>query len=307
MILSCLPEVVICIDPAMNKNASAKYGYVPTNYYRGGSMDWKFIGWNGVDVNISSTDILNDILNMKLDEEEFKAHVLYNLYFKDRGGRKEFPVIDSRMLLFPHGRCILIKPPNKKVSHLHFYVNTTTLSKSTQGSSYTLNVFLMDPINSPLMFPMNFQMKGDHMKIPVKTLKDKTKSWSFSIRVSRSIHVKDDPLFDCFEYDKEAGTYGDCVRNEMKKIFEERLNCTPPMLATSMDQICNKKFNLTKTEDWEIFELFWNNYFDFEPMLCKRPCSQTTYEVDLQQIYEVEELLLTLTIKILFEFFWFSF
>ena len=51
--------------------------------------------------------------------------------------------------------------------------------------------------------------------------------------------------------------------------------------------MCNVRFNLTKDESREIFDLFWNNYLNFEPSLCRRPCTHTTYEVQLKQVMEV--------------------
>ena len=51
--------------------------------------------------------------------------------------------------------------------------------------------------------------------------------------------------------------------------------------------MCNVRFNLTKDESREIFDLFWNNYLNFEPSRCRKPCTHTTYEVQLKQVMEV--------------------
>merc|ERR1712032_1700824 len=127
------------------------------------------------------------------------------------------------------------------------------------SSDVNLNVFLMDPVNSPLIFPMNFQMLGNHIKVPLEK-----HLFSFLIRTSRSYHVEDDPAFDCREYNQED-TYGNCVKQELVKIFEQGLNCTPPLLASETDQMCNERFNVTREESARIFDLFVNNYVDFEP------------------------------------------
>ena len=40
-------------------------------------------------------------------------------------------------------------------------------------------------------------------------------------------------------------------------MFKERLNCTPPLLSSETDQMCDTRFNLTEAEDAEIFQMFW--------------------------------------------------
>ena len=107
-----------------------------------------------------------------------------------------------------------------------------------------MKVFLMDPINAPHIYPIDLQMKGDHIKIPLS----RGVSWFyFIIRVSRSYHVMGDPLFDCQEY-SEQETYGECVREDLKKIFEAKLGCTPPVLASRPDEMCSEWYNQTKEE-----------------------------------------------------------
>ena len=78
------------------------------------------------------------------------------------------------------------------------------------------------------------------------------------------------------------------------KIFEQNLNCTPPLLATEPDQMCNERFN---DESERIFELFMNNYIDFEPSDCKTPCTQTRYKIHSNEKAEQKELVIKLTFK----------
>ena len=151
----------------------------------------------------------------------------------------------------------------------------------------------MDPINDPLIYPNDLQMKGDHIQIPL----NKDIFWrTFTVRVSRSYHVKDDPLYDCQEYSQD-NTYSECIQEELKDIFEEKLNCSPPDLAKEPDEMCNKMFNKTKEESAEIFETFWNHYYNFEPSICKTPCTKTTYEVRLNSEQNYDELGLKLTFE----------
>ena len=123
-------------------------------------------------------------------------------------------------------------------------------------------------------------MNGDHVKVPLKLPNKKGRHWSFMIRVSISSHVEGNPLFDCKEYNP-LHTYGDCIQEELENIFEKKLKCIPPMLARDTDNMCNARYNISKDEGREIFELFWNNYRYFEPSLCKTPCTQTKYEIFL--------------------------
>ena len=45
--MSDLPDVVMCLDPALNLTNIAKYGYNNGFYYRGSVNGTDFIGWNG--------------------------------------------------------------------------------------------------------------------------------------------------------------------------------------------------------------------------------------------------------------------
>ena len=76
-----------------------------------------------------------------------------------------------------------------------------------------LNVFLVDPINSPVIFPDFFQMKGVQMRIPIQ----KNTFNSFVIRTLRSYQVEGNPTFLCKEYNQD--------QNWAKLIF--KLNDVP--------------------------------------------------------------------------------
>ena len=183
------PDVVVCVDPVFNESALKNFGYNGMSYFHGGSSDDDhFIGWNGIDGKHNSTYILNKILTVGLLNS-------FNLYFKDKTGNNSRPRVQFRMLLYPHGRCLFIKPPERQMSfkHLFLWSNASKLS-----SDVHLNVFLMDPVNSPLIFPMDFQMKGSHIRAPLEK-----KYISFIIRTSRSCHVEGDPAFDCREYNQD--------------------------------------------------------------------------------------------------------
>ena len=163
----------------------------------------------------------SDISIVKEDEV-----LINNVTFKDRNGKTNYPKVQHRMLLHPRGRCLLIKPSKEEtMSFKHLYLYTIATQKfNASDVPFTLNVFLMDPVDSPLIYPLDVQMKGDHIKVPLETFRTKGKFWDFTIKISRSYHVESDPRFQCKEYNQE-NAYGQCVREELKSIFEQKLNC----------------------------------------------------------------------------------
>ena len=187
--LNTFPDVVVCVDPMFYKTDLESFGYQPRSYYRGGSLNETFIGWNGQDGKHNSTHILNKILTGGMLES-------FNVHFRDKIGKTKKGIGQFGMLLDPHGKCLLIKPPEEAMSFKTLHLDSTAVNKFHQGQ-FTLNVFLMDPVNSPLLFPIDFQMNGDHIQVPLR------KSYStFVIRTLRSYHVEGDPLFDCKEYNQ---------------------------------------------------------------------------------------------------------
>ena len=175
-----------------------------------------------------------------------------------------------------------VKSIDKHTSFISLYVNEAFLEylKKSDKNSPMLDVLLMDPANSPLIFPHNFQMRGDRIRVPFDL------GWRiFTIKVLRFQNLNNDPHFDCEEYN-EVNSYGASLKKELRNIYEVALNCTPPLLSEepSADvDVCNKRFNVTEDEGNKIRDLFDNN-FNFKPTFCKKPCTQTTYEVQSMQV-----------------------
>ena len=97
--------------------------------------------------------------------------------------------------------------------------------------------------------------------------------------------------------DKE-NTYENCVQNELKSIFEEQLNCTPPLIARKTDQVCDERFHVSRHMSNKLYAMFLNNYQDFEPVHCKKPCTQTKYEIEkIAGLTEEDYLVIKLTFK----------
>ena len=97
--------------------------------------------------------------------------------------------------------------------------------------------------------------------------------------------------------DKE-NTYENCVQNELKSIFEEQLNCTPPLIARETDRICDERFHVSRHMSYKVYKMFLNKYQDFEPVHCKKPCTQTKYEIEkTAELTEDDYLVIKLTFK----------
>ena len=140
----------------------------------------------------------------------------------------------------------------KNISWITLDLNTTNISKLSNDSG--INVFLMDPANSLLMFPITFQMKG----IPIRVeLKDKGYH-RFQTRISQYRNVEENPQFNCKDYSLD-NTYGECVRKELIGRYIGMFNCTPPWLQAS--KRCNKRLNLKEAETEKLNELlFFDRY-----------------------------------------------
>ena len=93
LVASTFPNVLACVDPPYNQSILEKHGYPTGSYYRGGSLDRQFIGWNGMDGKQNSTKILNDILIVKEDEVPID-----NINFYDKNGKKKLSKIGAHWL-----------------------------------------------------------------------------------------------------------------------------------------------------------------------------------------------------------------
>ena len=245
------PYVVICGDPVIDQNSSKKYGYDdPSAYWGGRNGSWygSFIGWNGREGKDNSTEIRDQLLNVKAESGllESDYYVLLDGSYGFNNQSNEFI-----MVTFPYGRCQLVRPPDD----LNITGHWLTPSETTLNLFTSLNILLMDPVNSPLVFPTNFQMKGSPIKAHMKT---SNKDWHpYQVKVSQSHHLPGDPQYACKEYSLND-TYSHCIKREWKMRFLKLLNCTPPMLDA--DHTCDVRFDPKQIQSWKIDELFfyWN-------------------------------------------------
>ena len=187
------------------------YGYQQMSCYRGGSTEQEFIGWNGLSGKPNSTHILNDILNVRLDE------VLMFTFTKASEGIPERWSTKSFWILAVDVWWSNLQSTRSWPSSI--FIWNQSKQPSTIALRFPSHWMCSWWTNSPLIYPKDAQMQGDHIKVPLKLPNNKGRHCSFTIRVSVSSHVEGDPLFDCKEYGP-LHTYGDCIQEELKNIFE---------------------------------------------------------------------------------------
>ena len=278
--ISDLPEVVACMDPGFNNSTLTKYGYNINYYWKGISVRnrEKFVGWNGdKHYNKSSHEILEEVL---LFPKKSHGLLRYAKYFQGVDDSKDAKVT-FRMLISPLGRCMVISPPSQENSG-HFKPDTLRMVFSNaivdhlKFSSAKLRVFFMDNVNSPKYNPDNMEMVGDQIEIgPGKN------TFSFRTRISRSEHVKGDPLFDCTIY-TEDNSFEDCIKKFSKETFEKEIGCQPPPFADDIHNICNQKFNFSPYETCVIEKRMDHIVSTNLRSNCQVPCTKTTYTTRLK-------------------------
>ena len=247
-----IPDVVICGDPAIDQNSTKSYGYKdPAAYWHGSKDSWGglFFGWNGKEGQNNSTEIRDDLLNVKMGKGlvDLDQYVL----LKERDYQTNNLPAEFMMVTFPYGRCQVLKPPKDlKFSERWLWFNETTVKHFS-----SLNILLMDPVNSPLVFPANFQMRGSPISVELNDHHQKRGWYPYQVKVSQSRHVQDNPQYDCKEYSLND-TYGECIKEEWKARFLKLLNCTPPLLDAS--QMCDNRFALNWTESTYVYELIYH-------------------------------------------------
>ena len=111
------PYALICGDPAIDQKSAHKYGYDdPSAYWGGRNGSWygSFIGWNGREGKDNSTEIRDQLLNVKAESGllESDYYVLLDGSYGFNNQSDEFI-----MVTFPYGRCQLGVPdqfPNER-------------------------------------------------------------------------------------------------------------------------------------------------------------------------------------------------
>ena len=265
-----LPVVAICLEDGYNDLALAEHGYHIGSYYRGALQpnSSHFIGWSGEkDEKMSSGAILEETLVLPKSEEL----IISAGFTRDN---VNFEKADVSFSTFGHkiGRCMLISPPPNATYHHRLSVRfNDTVFHRFNLSSVKMRIYLMDKANSPQLYPDEMEMAGSSLWVGL----DRS-FYMFQTRISKSVHVDDDPLFDCDVYTQE-NSYDKCIRKDIKALFAMELGCQPPYLSENKDDICNKKFNVSDSRSIEIFSLFWHLLFKDMKYTCTFPCTKTTY------------------------------
>ena len=163
------------------------------------------------------------------------------------------------MAIYPFGRCLVIRPPSQQTlddfKPKYIYVNfNNTYVDQLKLSSVKVKIFLMDNINSPKLNPDDMEMVGDQIETRLEP-----KSLTYRTRISKSEHVTGDPLFDCTVYTID-NSYDDCIRSELKDLFQNEIACQPPNFANNRDEMCNQKFNVSDKK-WEKINKMFQQIF----------------------------------------------
>ena len=96
------PEISVCLDPGLNSTAISDLGYKHSlSFYTGSMDDQKFVGRNGIG---EKKNIVEEIINMKLDQQFFKEVVSYTKGYVLRDVEQSYT-----HPLYPRGRCLTLK------------------------------------------------------------------------------------------------------------------------------------------------------------------------------------------------------
>ena len=270
------PEVLVCKEYAFNSSEAKKHGYSVSAYPFGRFYrEDPFCGWSGANENSNNSSIiLDEILTVKVNEPLDLVQA-----FKLRSGnwRDLFNHVSYSTPVYPKGRCMLLNLPAKvKQEEMEMFWLHPKLYNKTKSP---LNIILIDSINSAQIYPETSEMKGDRIRLNLE--QNNKFYYIYKIKISRYYHFQGDPLFKCYEYSRN-NTYRGCVQKEIAEKFKNILGCVPPMLAaTDMQNICNRRFNLTGPEDDLLNNLFTQIYESgYKPDKCKPPCTRTEFHTE---------------------------
>ena len=136
--------------------------------------------------------------------------------------------------------------------------------------SVKLKIFFMDKVSSPQLYIDEMEMDG-RVEIPVGF-----HYYAYKTKISKSEHVKGDPLFECATYTAN-NSFDGCIKNELKENFAKEFECQPPPIAEDVNDMCNKKFNFSAKRSAQISNLFMHLALQDQKTRCKTPCIKNKY------------------------------
>ena len=114
-----IPNVVVCLNPAIDEQVAEKHGYGLGHYYRGVTPGEEFIGWSGKDGTYNSTELLEQVLVVK------KSQPFMNCSWVDSDNvdlNSNFvPNTSFPTLIHPYGRCLQVVVPDQAFENRHTY------------------------------------------------------------------------------------------------------------------------------------------------------------------------------------------
>ena len=134
------PEIMVCTSPPYNLEKLEQYGYSSVIlYYLGLMQDGSFIGWGGVE-NMSSREILENVVSVKDHSEIFYVE----FYSKDNYSYIPAKVEPERAN-YPFGRCFKIQTDDPFKNEGVVSVSISILARSPENQ--TVKVYFSDRIN----------------------------------------------------------------------------------------------------------------------------------------------------------------
>ena len=285
-----LPEVLLCPQPGFSSANLRRHGYEKTySYYRGSADGDKFIGWNGVNKNLSSLQILEDVLILDNqlhgdDTATVSGRELINVSGYTNNNIEFANIsVDLRILAFPYGRCLSIHPPTRAIQPpVRLRIEFKEEGIVDQNIT-SVRLFLLDKTNSLRLYPEDHEMVGLPIKFDFRH--EKYSEADYKIQISRTKHVPGDPHLDCRTY-TDSDTFNDCFQDDLLDYFKGELGCEPPLLAKDLKKMCDQRFNFTKEKDKDLKERFMHLYYHDGKSKCKTPCVKTIFSSSLIHTFQ---------------------
>jgi hypothetical protein len=270
---SLFPETLICQTPGYDIDAIQRNGYRSSFWYTvGQNNSGHFIGWGG-EFKKESTNLIDKLVWLKNASDP--PRVLLKLRHQDKYNFQRITLPFSRVF-YPLGRCFVVTVPKdawkKTVVGLLLIGKTLNTSESSVAKNYRL--FFQDTSNNARLLLPPFQMIGDD----VKTHAQKIGYQQFRTRIKHTIHVENDPNFDCKFYDIK-NSYENCLEEELRRSIYPYLGCYPPWLTDNETDWCKGIIVKNKSETDKI-QLILNNVIDknYQSRSCPQSCTRVIYE-----------------------------
>ena len=119
-------------------------------------------------------------------------------------------------------------------------------------------------------------MTGDSVQMSM----NENQKFTYEAKISRWQHVPNNPHLKCKEYTLK-NSYNDCAKDDLLSFFREILGCQPPFLENNPNNVCNKRFNISKDKEMRLKTLTQLLYYQDVRFNCEIPCTRNKYSTRL--------------------------